>query len=199
MTTTDDDDSSRSGRPWGRLAWLLVPAIVFVGLLGMATVRQGGGLEAGDRVPVLTAPRLTGAGSLSTEDLRGKPALVNFWASWCVPCVDEAGILESAYDEYGAEIEFVGVNIKDARSDALAFVDRYDVSYGQVRDEELDWYDEFGLTGQPETFLVDADGEVVRHLTGEIVSAPDLFRLLDVMLARDAALGKDRRDDPAST
>ncbi len=168
-----------------RFAWV-VPAAAFLALLGIATAGQGEGLEPGDSVPSLRAQLLAEEGTLALEDLRGQPVLLNFWASWCVPCEDEAEILEGAHAEYGDEIAFVGVNIKDARSDALAFVDRYDVSYIQVRDESLEWYEEFGLTGQPETFLIDGDGEVVEHVTGEFVRSDDLFRLLDVMLARDA-------------
>ena len=173
-------------RRWTRVAWLLGPSLAFVLLLGAGIVMEGGALEPGDPAPSVEAPTLDGDGALALDDLRGKPVLVNFWASWCVPCEAEARYLEAAHEEYGRQIDFLGVNVKDARSDALAFVERYDVSYLQVRDESLEWYDAFGLTGQPETFLIDADGEVVEHVTGEFTSAADLFRLLDVMLARDA-------------
>ncbi|HYP24232.1 MAG TPA: redoxin domain-containing protein [Actinomycetota bacterium] len=173
-------------RRWVRVAWLLGPSIAFVLLLGAGIALKGDALEPGDAAPSVEAPMLEGDGTLALDDLRGKPVLVNFWASWCVPCEAEARYLEAAHEEYGDEIDFVGVNVKDARSDALAFVERYDVAYPQVRDEGLDWYDAFGLTGQPETFLIDAEGEVVEHVTGEFTSTADLFRLLDVMVARDA-------------
>ena len=179
------EESSR--RRWVRVAWLLGPSLAFVLLLGAGIALKGETLERGDAAPSVEAPVLDGDDVVALEDLRGKPVLVNFWASWCVPCEAEARYLEAAHEEYGAEIEFLGVNIKDARSDALAFVEQYDVGYLQVRDEDLDWYDAFGLTGQPETFLIDADGEVVEHVTGEFTSQADLFRLLDVMLTRDAS------------
>ncbi len=175
-----------SKRRWVRVAWLVGPAIAFVVLLGAGIALKGDTLEPGDAAPSVEAPVLDGDATLALEDLRGKPVLVNFWASWCVPCEAEARYLEAAHEEYGGEIEFVGVNVKDARSDALAFVDRYDVAYTQVRDERLEWYDAFGLTGQPETFLIDSDGEVVEHVTGEFTSSADLFRLLDVLVAREA-------------
>lgn len=172
-------------RRWVRVAWLLGPSLAFVMLLGAGMVLKGDAVERGDPAPSVEAPTLEGDGTLALEDLRGKPVLVNFWASWCVPCEAEAEYLEAAHAEYGDEVEFVGVNVKDARSDALEFVERYDVAYEQVRDESLEWYDAFGLTGQPETFLIDADGEIVEHVTGEFTSAADLFRLLDVMVARN--------------
>lgn len=169
-----------------RVAWLLGPSLAFVLLLGAGIVLKGDPLEPGDTAPSVEAPMLEGDGTLALDDLRGRPVLVNFWASWCVPCEAEARYLEAAYDEYGDEVDFVGVNIKDARSDALAFVERYDVAYAQVRDEDLEWYDAFGLTGQPETFLIDSEGQLVEHVTGEFTSSADLFRLLDVMVAREA-------------
>jgi cytochrome c biogenesis protein CcmG/thiol:disulfide interchange protein DsbE len=176
----------RARRKWVRVAWLLGPSLVFVLLLGAGMTLKGDTLEPGEVAPSVEAPTLDGDGTLALEDLRGRPVLVNFWASWCVPCEAEARYLRAAHEEYGDQIEFLGVNVKDARSHALAFVDRYDVGYAQVRDEGLDWYDAFGLTGQPETFLIDSDGEVVEHVTGEFTSSADLFRLLDVMVAREA-------------
>jgi cytochrome c biogenesis protein CcmG/thiol:disulfide interchange protein DsbE len=173
-------------RRWVRVAWLLGPSLAFVLLLGAGIALRGETLEPGDAAPSLEAPLLDGEGTLALEDLRGRPVLVNFWASWCVPCEAEARYLDAAHEAYGREIEFLGVNVKDARSDALAFVERYGVAYAQVRDEGLEWYDAFGLTGQPETFLIDSDGEVVEHVTGEFTSSADLFRLLDVLVAREA-------------
>jgi cytochrome c biogenesis protein CcmG/thiol:disulfide interchange protein DsbE len=173
-------------RRWVRLAWLVGPAVLFVVLLGLGMGLRGEGVEPGDQAPSVSAPALEGDTVVALEDLRGKPVLVNFWASWCGPCEKEAKLLEAAYRTYGDEVEFLGVNVKDARSDAVAFVDRYDVSYPQVRDEALDWYEGFGLTGQPETFLIDAEGEIIEHYTGEFRSTGELFRLLDVMVARNA-------------
>lgn len=179
-------ETTGRARRWVRLAWLLGPSVAFVLLLVAGVTLKGSAVEPGDPAPDVAAARLEGDGEIALHDLRGTPVLVNFWASWCGPCEDEAPYLEAGYDRYGDEIAFVGVNIKDARSDALRFVERFDVAYPQVRDEELEWYDEFGLTGQPETFLIDADGEIVEHVQGAFASRADLFELLDVMIARDA-------------
>ena len=173
-------------RRWVRLAWLVGPAVLFVVLLGAGLALKGEAVAPGDQAPSVEAPALEGDGVVALDDLRGKPVLVNFWASWCVPCEAEAELLEAAYRRYRDEVQFVGVNVKDGRSDALAFLDRFDVSYPQVRDEGLEWYDGFGLTGQPETFLIDGDGEIVEHHKGEFTSTAELFRLLDVMVARNA-------------
>ncbi|MGH2748235.1 MAG: TlpA family protein disulfide reductase [Actinomycetota bacterium] len=180
-----DQSPSVAGRKWRLLAWLLVPATAFVGLLAFAILETGGVPAPGDPAPAFDAPLLRGDGTLALADLRGKPAVINFWASWCIPCRDEAPLLRRAHEEYGDRVSIVGIDIKDARSDALDFIDRYGIDYLHVRDEDLDIYDEYGLTGQPETFFVDSEGIIVEHVPGPLTE-DQLFGLLDVLVSRDA-------------
>lgn len=93
-------------------------------------------------------------------------------------------MLRRAYEAYGDKVAFVGIDIKDARTDALEFVDRHDLAYVHVRDEDGAIYDDYGLTGQPETFLIDADGVIVEHVNGPFLDVQDLFAMLDVLIAR---------------
>src|SRR5687767_4186067 len=109
--------------------WLVLPGAAFVLLLTVAVVRQGGRLEVGDAAPDFAAPVLAGSGTGRLADLRGRPVVLNFWASWCVPCKDEAPLFEDAYRRYGDRVHFVGVNIRDARSDALEFLETYELDY----------------------------------------------------------------------
>ncbi len=164
--------------------WVILPAVAFVGLLGVAVLDETGAPAPGDAAPVFVGLLLDG-GSLSSEDLKGKPVVLNFWASWCGPCEDEAPLLDAAHEEFGERVAFVGINIRDARSDAASFADRYDLDYPHVRDESLAIYDEFGLTGQPETFFIDQEGVVVEHVRGPLLEE-GLYRMLDVLVARDA-------------
>jgi cytochrome c biogenesis protein CcmG, thiol:disulfide interchange protein DsbE len=127
---------------------------------------------------------LDGSGSFALEDVRGRPVLLNFWASWCAPCVEEAPVLRRAHDLYGDEVSFVGVDVKDAQTDARAFARRHGLDYTHVRDTGA-IYADYGLTGQPESFLIDSDGVVVEHVTGPFADAQDLFSRLDVLVARD--------------
>src|SRR5687768_11776515 len=138
-----------SRRTWIRLSWLLIPAVLFVGVLTIAAARVSGPPEPGDAAPSFSGETLMDGGSLALSDLRGKPVVVNFWASWCAPCEDEAPMLKDAYEEYGDEIAFVGINIKDARSEAIEFAERYDLDFQHVRDEDGKIFDDYGLTGQP--------------------------------------------------
>ena len=163
----------------------MLPGAAFVLLLAVAVVRQGGQLQVGDQAPDFAAPVLAGSGSGRLADLRGRPVVINFWASWCGPCKEEAPLFEDAYARYGDQAHFVGVNIRDARSDALAFLGEYELDYLHVRDEQLTIYDDYGLTGQPETFFLDHEGVLIEHVAGP-VTGDQLFSLLDVLVARSA-------------
>jgi cytochrome c biogenesis protein CcmG/thiol:disulfide interchange protein DsbE len=168
---------------WLRLALILVPALVFLGLLTAAVFRNTPPPQVGDRAPAFEAELLSGKGVLALEDLKGKPAVINFWASWCVPCRDEAPMLSEAEARYGDEVTFVGIDIRDARSEAIEFAERYDLDYTHVRDEDLAIYDDFGLTGQPETFFLDERGVILEHVPGPL-ARETLFQLLDSLTAR---------------
>jgi cytochrome c biogenesis protein CcmG, thiol:disulfide interchange protein DsbE len=178
-----DSSRSRPARRWTRLAWTLVPAAVFLALLGFALDAAGGPLGPGDEAPGFSGPRL-GGGSLALDDLDGKPVVLNFWASWCLPCEDEAPMLRRADSALGDEVAFVGINIRDSEEDALAFVRRYRLDYPHVRDEDQSIYEAYGLTGQPETFFIDAQGVVVEHVNGPLFEE-DLSRLLESLASSD--------------
>ena len=183
MQRNGDVGSARAPRPWGRIALFLVPGVALLALLTWAILTEGSAPTVGEPVPDLSGPLLGGDGSLSLQDFEGKAAVVNFWASWCVPCEDEAPILNRAHRLYGDRVAFVGVNIKDARDDALAFEERFAVAYPSVRDIDGSLYADFGLTGQPETFLIDPQGILVAHIPGQI--AKDGFlAALDSLAAR---------------
>jgi cytochrome c biogenesis protein CcmG/thiol:disulfide interchange protein DsbE len=169
---------SRPARPWLRLAAVLVPALALIALLGFGLRATGGSLAPGDTAPDFSAPRLERDGVVSLADLRGKPVVLNFWASWCEPCVDEAPMLRRAYRDYGRRVEFVGIDIRDDKQDALAFVAEYGLGYLHLRDEDLSIYEDYGLTGQPETFFLDSKGTIVEHVNGPLIEE-DLLALLD--------------------
>ena len=181
-------EAPREGRNWVRVALILVPCLLFVGLLTYGLLAKGSTPGVGDEAPAFEAPLLGGGGTLALEDLEGKPVFLNFWGSWCEPCKDEAPALRRAERIYGDEIAFVGINIRDGVDDALAFADRYGLDYRHVRDEDLAIYDDYGLTGQPESFFIDRDGEVVEHVAGP-VDEEGLVRALDVLVTRGARGG----------
>jgi cytochrome c biogenesis protein CcmG/thiol:disulfide interchange protein DsbE len=102
-------------------------------------------------------------------DLAGRPAVVNFWASWCQPCRQEAEVLERFAEEYGPRgVAFVGVNVWDSDDKARAFLDEFGISYANGLDAGGGAAIEFGLTGLPETYFVDRQGQLVRKFIGPI-------------------------------
>jgi cytochrome c biogenesis protein CcmG, thiol:disulfide interchange protein DsbE len=115
-------------------------------------------------------------GRVNLHELRGSPVVLNFWASWCVPCRVEAPRLERAWQSARARgVAFVGLNMQDVTGDARRFIAKFGMSYLNVRDKSNDVALDWGVTGIPETFFVSAQGRVVAHVIGAI-SAGELRR-----------------------
>lgn len=110
-------------------------------------------------------------GRITTTELAGSATLVNFWASWCVPCREEAPILNAGAERMRGHVRFVGVDVQDLRDDALGFLREFAVVYPSVRDTANRTYERYGLTGVPETFLLDAHGRIIAHVPGPLDDA----------------------------
>jgi len=141
-----------------------------VGLLVFGLVNKGSsGLEIGDTAPQGVLPRLEGGNTESLDDYRGRWVLVNFWASWCEPCREEAPALERFQREHGGPtFTVLGIDTRDLTSDGLGFVREYGLSYPQLRDGDGDAAEDYGTTGVPENFLVDPRGKVRLVVLGPI-------------------------------
>lgn len=100
-------------------------------------------------------------GQLSLASLRGRPVVVNLWASWCDPCKEEAPILESIWTRYKVRgVVVLGVNIQDISGKAKEFIDRYRLTFPSVRDGTDGTQRKFGTAQLPETFVIDPDGKM---------------------------------------
>ncbi|HEY6731138.1 MAG TPA: TlpA disulfide reductase family protein [Solirubrobacterales bacterium] len=148
----------------------VLAVLAVVGLLVFGLVNKGSsGLAIGDPAPDKPLPRLEGGGAESLADYRGRWVLVNFWASWCLPCREEAPALEQFQQRHGGpRFTVLGIDTRDLTGDGHAFVEKYGLSYPQLRDGDGDAAHEYGTTGVPETFLVDPGGKVRLHALGPV-------------------------------
>jgi cytochrome c biogenesis protein CcmG/thiol:disulfide interchange protein DsbE len=146
---------------------------------GSAPPAPAFGLEVIDRgeIPRKLATRVAPALSderLDLAELRGTPLVLNFWASWCVPCREEAPILERGWHTARDDgVLFIGLNMQDLTGDAADFIEEYSISYPTIRDPGKDVSIDYGLTGIPETMFIDARQRIVAHAIG-VLSAEQL-------------------------
>ena len=175
----------------------LVLQIAAVGVVGLLLAllgwrladRQAGqnvaaGVDRGERpaAPDFTLPALAGEAQISLSAYRGKVVVLNFWASWCVPCRDEAPVLQAGWERWRDDgVVFLGVNVQDFAGDARTFVDRYGITYPNAKDGAGSTIGRFGVVGYPETYFIDARGRIVaRELStveeGELEEAIALAR-----------------------
>ena len=207
MRNPAEETPSRRRLPFGRRTLIIVgaglPVLAFLAVLAWASFSSGGspdGIAVNASVAEVrqerkAAPNFTlqlPGGALSVADLRGKVVMLDFWASWCQPCRDEAPALAQVYREYRErDVEFVGINLWDNPGDAELFLQQQgdaatsaDV-YPNGIDAEGKIAISYGVRGIPEKFFIGRDGLIVRKFTGPM--NPDLLRqILDALLAQSS-------------
>ncbi len=146
---------------------LLIAVIIIAAGAAFAVFGLKGRSTAPRPAPSLPATALSGT-PVTVGALRGRPAFVVFWASWCTPCASEAPAIERFARELGSRARLIGVDWNDpSRPDARAFVRRYGWSFPVLVDGDGLVGDNFGLRGLPTTYLLDASGDIALTLTGE--------------------------------
>jgi len=177
-------EPSTSGAAPQSRRWLVVlPLLGFIALAGIFLLRLHGGDPSkipsaliGRPAPPTVLPPLVGLVSNGTQVpgldpavFKGKVSVVNVWASWCVPCHDEAPLLTKLGQD--KRLQFVGINYKDAADNARRFLGRYGNPFGIVGVDgngraSIEW----GVYGVPETFVVGREGTIVYKMVGPITS-----------------------------
>jgi cytochrome c biogenesis protein CcmG/thiol:disulfide interchange protein DsbE len=116
----------------------------------------------------VSARRRLADGRVDVDELRGRPVVINFWASWCIPCRDEAPILNASARAHTGDVVFLGIDVQDLRDDALAFSREFNTPYVSVQDRGNRAYEDYGLSGVPETYYIDRRGRIVAHSPGAV-------------------------------
>jgi cytochrome c biogenesis protein CcmG/thiol:disulfide interchange protein DsbE len=143
--------------------------------------------KIGARAPAFALKRVGLPGIVTLASLRGKPVVLNFWASWCVPCKGEATMLQSAFEQYRKQgVVFLGVDYHDVTSDARTFLSHHGVTYPTVQDGSGKVADSYGVVAVPETYFINRQGRLVGvHIVGTVVNQKDAFhRGVQAALAR---------------
>jgi len=170
---------SRWGAPaiWGF-------ALALLGILGLALARsEQGPIRVGVRAPDFRLTTFEGE-TWRMADLQGRVVVVNFWASWCEPCEEEAAVLQRVYREYAdAGVVFLGVNYADTRPEALAYLERFEITYPNGPDVGTRIAQAFRIRGVPETYIISAAGTVASVKIGPYGAAAELESAIDRALA----------------
>ena len=185
MTTEKPAESVAEGgqnrRSLARYA-ILIAALAFMALLAYGLASGGD-----DRVEAGMAPDFTltdfEGNTYRLSDLSGQVVVVNFWATWCVSCKDEAVDLEMTWRDYKDQgVLFLGVDYLDQEPLNLEYIERYDITYPNGPDIQGRIYNTYGVQGLPETFVINGKGEVTRAFVGAVTQA-QLSAAIDEALA----------------
>ncbi|CAN5315260.1 TlpA disulfide reductase family protein [soil metagenome] len=179
---------------------LLVAAVLaaVIGVFAHALTREPtlASPLVGRAAPGFEIPLFGADSSLTLSDLAGRPVVLNFWASWCLSCRDEAVVLEAGWLRYGPEVLFVGIAVNDESGPARAFIERYGKTYFLGADPDGSVAIDYGLFGVPETFFIAPDGRILAKHIGPL-TAEELDR--QVAALRAGKVGAASGDPEALT
>lgn len=166
-------------------AWIIFVAftalVSFLALIAWGINRsQQGSIMTGDPVPPFTLTTFDGQ-TYQTAEMTGKVVVINFWASWCKPCEQEAAEMEQAWrlEKDSGKVIFLGVDYVDTEPEALAYLKKFEITYPNGPDLRTSISQLFHIRGVPETYVIGVDGRLAYIKIGPITSTEEITTVID--------------------
>lgn len=190
MTEMNESAPRRAVPLWAQI-------VVFAALIGLLALvgvtlnkRQQGTVQPGDQIPDFSMPLFSGyeyegKSEVRFADLRGKVIVINFWASWCKPCEQEAAELQEAWEMYEptGEVVFIGADYVDTEPEARVYLKKFGITFANGPDMGTRVSQLFRIKGVPETYFIDKTG-ILRYVqVGPFLSVNDIQKQIDILLA----------------
>jgi len=189
MTETPQEAPKRGVPLWAQIVvWAGLATLLFVVALGLNRAQQGT-VQPGEIIPdfsltLFDGYQFEGKDKVNFNELRGKVVVINFWASWCKPCEQEAADLEAAwrYYEPTGEVVFIGIDYVDTEPEARGYLTKFDITYPNGPDLATRISQFFRIKGVPETYFIDRNGVLQYVQVGPFSNETQIRQQVDKLL-----------------
>lgn len=191
MTESTNNAPARKGVPmWAQvIIWVFLAGLLVIVAMGLNRAQQGtiqpGHVVSDFTLPLFSGYEFEGRDEVHLDDLRGRVVVINFWASWCKPCEQEAADLQRAWEQYEptGEVVFLGIDYVDTEPDARVYLKKFGITYPNGPDLATRISQYFRTKGVPETYFIDREG-ILRYVqVGPFSSLQQIQAIIDPILA----------------